>query len=84
MLGRWPGHFKIPKISPGHIFFRALFEGLIFGEAYIRREVSVSKSARLILGGKYASQNPSGWLNVGRKFLSVICSTFLLKLALRT
>ena len=60
MLGRWPGHRKIPKISPGHIFFKALFEGLVFGEAYIRREVSVSKSARLILGGKYASQNPLG------------------------
>ena len=36
---------KIPKISPG---------------AYIRREICVSKSARLILGGKYASQNPLG------------------------
>ena len=36
---------KIPKISPG---------------AYRRREICVSKSARLILGGKYASQNPLG------------------------
>ena len=36
---------KIPKISPG---------------AYIRREICVSKSARLILGGKYASRNPLG------------------------
>ena len=28
---------KIPKISPGLLFSKALFEGLIFGGAYIRR-----------------------------------------------
>ena len=38
----------------------ALFEGLIFGGAYIRREVCISKLARLILGGKFASQNQLG------------------------
>ena len=27
---------KIPKISPGAYFSKALFEGLIFGGAYIR------------------------------------------------
>ena len=48
----------IPKISPGAYIFqrpflRGLFlEGLIFGGANNRREVCVSKSARLILGGK--------------------------------
>ena len=42
------------------------------------------KSAKLILGGKHRSQNPLGWLIVGRTFLSVNCSKFLLKLALRT
>ena len=41
---------KIPKISPGdYIFQTALFEGLIFGGAYLRREVCVSKSIGLAL-----------------------------------
>ena len=57
---------KIPKISAGAYsfqrpFLRGLFlEGLIFGGAYKRREVCVSKAARLILGGKFASQNRLG------------------------
>ena len=35
---------KIPKISPrAYIFQRALFEGLIFGGAYIRWEICVTK-----------------------------------------
>ena len=46
---------KIPKISPGAYIFqkpflRGLFlEGLIFGGAYLRREVCVSKSIGLAL-----------------------------------
>ena len=56
----------------------------MLGGAYIRREVCVSKSARLMLGGKFASQNRLGQLIVERKFMSVICRKFLLKLALRT
>ena len=46
---------KIPKISPGAYifqrpFFRGLFlEGLILGGAYLRREISVSKSIGLAL-----------------------------------
>ena len=42
-------HRKIPKISPGAYIFqrpflRGLFlEGLIFGGAYLRREICVSK-----------------------------------------
>ena len=55
---------QIPQNSDnkprGLCFSKALFEGLIFGGAYIRREVCVSKSARLILGGKFASQNRLG------------------------
>ena len=49
---------KIPKISPRAYIFhrpflRGLFlEGLIFGRPYIRRELCISKSARLILGGQ--------------------------------
>ena len=37
---------KIPKISPGApgLFSKALCEGLIFGGAYVRREICVSKS----------------------------------------
>ena len=42
------------------------------------------KSAKLILGGKHGSQNQLDELIVGRTFLSVNCSKFLLKLALRT
>ena len=52
---------KIPKISPGAYIFqrpflRGLFlEGLIFGGAYLRREICVSKIdwASLIVGGKF-------------------------------
>ena len=46
---------KIPKTSPGAYIFRSLFlrglflEGLIFGGAYLRREICVSKSIRLAL-----------------------------------
>ena len=41
---------KIPEISPGAymIFFKALFEGLIFGGPYLRREICVSKSIGLV------------------------------------
>ena len=81
---------KIPKVSPrGYIFkrpfLRGLFlEGLIFGGAEIRREICVSNSARLLLEGKFTSQNRLGYLIVYRKFMSVICTKFLLKLALTT
>ena len=46
---------KIPKISPGadifqRPFLRGLFlEGLIFGGAYLRKEICVSKSIGLAL-----------------------------------
>ena len=46
---------KIPKISPGayifqRSFLRGLFlEGLIFGGAYLRREICVYKSVGLAL-----------------------------------
>ena len=59
-------------------------KGLIFGGAYIWREICVSKSARLILEGTFASQIKFRQLIVGRKFVSVICRKVLLKLALRT
>ena len=48
-------HPKIPKICPGAYIFqrpflRGLFlEGLIFGGAYLRREIRVSKSIGLAL-----------------------------------
>ena len=50
-----PEYRKIPKISPGAYIFqrpflRGLFlEGLIFGGAYLRREICVSKSIGLAL-----------------------------------
>ena len=38
---------KIPKISPGaYIFLKALFKGLIFGGAYIRRGLSTEENLR--------------------------------------
>ena len=46
---------KIPKISPGAYIFQRPFlsglflEGLIFGGAYVRREICVSKSIGLAL-----------------------------------
>ena len=41
---------KIPKISPGaYILKKALFEGLIFGGAYVRRKICISKSIGLAL-----------------------------------
>ena len=49
------GYHKIPKISPGAYIFqrpflRGLFlEGLIFGGAYLWREICVSKSIGLAL-----------------------------------
>ena len=39
---------KIPKISPGAYIFQRL-EGLIFGGAYLRREICVLKSNGLAL-----------------------------------
>ena len=56
VVGQWgfiydPKYHKIPKISPGaYIFQRGLFlEGLIFGAAYLRKEICVSKSIGLTL-----------------------------------
>ena len=41
---------KIPKISPGGLYFsKALFKGPIFGGTYLRREICVSKSIGLAL-----------------------------------
>ena len=46
---------KTPKISPGAYIFQRPFlrglvlEGLIFGGAYLRREICVSKSIKLAL-----------------------------------
>ena len=38
---------KIPKISPSGLYFsKALFEGLIFGGAYIRRGLSMEGNLR--------------------------------------
>ena len=51
----WLIYRKIPKIRPGAYIFqrhflRGLFlEGLIFGGAYLRREICVSKSIGLAL-----------------------------------
>ena len=52
------GYRKIPKIRPGAYIFqrpvlRGLFlEGLIFGGAYVRREICVLKSIGLACSGK--------------------------------
>ena len=46
------------------------------GRAYLRREICVSKSARLILGAKFTSQNRLGssWLEVN--FISNLQKVF--------
>ena len=44
---------KFRNKAPGLIFFKGLFSGLIFRGAYFRREISVSQSAGLIIGGKF-------------------------------
>ena len=51
---------KIPKISPGLYFSKALFEGLIFGGAFIWRGLSTEGNLRLkidwasfIVGSKF-------------------------------
>ena len=51
---------RIPKISPGAYIFQSLFEGLIFGGAYIRRGLSPEGNLRfkidwasLIVGSKF-------------------------------
>ena len=47
------GYCKILKISPGGFnCSKALFEGLNFGGAYVRREVCVSKSTGLAYSWK--------------------------------
>ena len=57
-LGNIRTHRKIPKISPGAYIFqrpslRGLFlEGPIFGGAYVRREICVSKSIGLACSGR--------------------------------
>ena len=48
-------YHKFPKISPGAYIFQRpflrglVFEGLIFGGAYLRREICVSNSVGLAL-----------------------------------
>ena len=44
--GTKQNYHEIPKISPG-AYSKALFEGLIFGGAYLRKEIGVSKSIGL-------------------------------------
>ena len=51
---------KFRKKGQGLYYSKALVEGPIFLGAYLRREVCVSKLARLLLGGKSASQNRLG------------------------
>ena len=58
MLTQKPHYRKIPKIGPGaYIFQRPFLRGLfleepIFGGAYVRREICVSKSIGLACSGK--------------------------------
>ena len=47
---------KVPKISPGTVYFsKALFEGLIFGGAYIRRGLSTEGNLRFKIDWAAAS-----------------------------
>ena len=65
MSNLFENYRKIPKISPGaYIFQRTFLRGLflegtyIFGGAYYRREICISKLAGLIIGGKFV---PKFW-----------------------
>ena len=63
---------KIPKNKPRGLYFsKALFEGLIFGGAYIRRGLSVEGNLRFKID----------WdsLIVGRKFNVFACLTLYLR-----
>ena len=40
---------KFRKEAPGRIFFKGFFDGLIFGGAYVWREICVSKPIGLAL-----------------------------------
>ena len=62
------------------MFFKGPFRGV-----YIRIKICILKSARLILGGNMRLKIHWArlWLEAW-KFMPVICSTFLLKLALGT
>ena len=77
---------KIPKVTPGLYFSKALFEGLIFGGAYVRREICVSKSIGLALflernlafslfyfvfEGNFQVQAPREGLIFGRAFFAL-------------
>ena len=71
---------KIPKISPGAYIFqrpflRGLFlEGLIFGGAYLRKEICVSKSiyhfcfVLLCIWGQFSKYKLPGSLYLERRF----------------
>ena len=70
-------------------FLKPPFEGRFFGGTYTKRNICVTKSARLMLGGIFMSQKRYGLAycdlsTVGKKFRSEFCTTFLLKLSLRT
>jgi len=56
----------------------------IFGGAFIQKENLHFKIEQTVIGGKFASQNRLGQLIVVREFMSVICTTFLQKPAVRT
>ena len=45
--GTKQNYHEILKISPG-TYSKALFEGLIFGGAYLRKEICISKSIGLL------------------------------------
>ena len=97
-LSRNVTYRKIPKISPGSYIFqrpflRGLFlDGLIFGGAYVRREICVSKSiglayswkeinrfclALLCIWGQFSKYKPSGGLfSEGRFHGGFLCYEF--------
>ena len=52
-------------------------EGPVLGRDYLRREICVSKSARLVLGGIFTSQNRLGLLMVRSKLYQLFAETSL-------
>ena len=84
---------KIPENfenKPWCLYFsKALFEGQIFGGAYIRRGLYTEENLRFKIGQAYTGREIYVSKSIGlaygwKQTLSVICRKFLLKLVLRT
>ena len=73
-------YVKFRKQAPGLTFSKALFEGLIFGRAYIRSEICVTKSTRLVYVSKSIGLAYS-WKEIYVSNLQKVCVPLALSLS---